>query len=172
MKLVFIVPLNTLQPWRFTPSLLPAHHIRPPTVLCLPKPPPHPPERPARSYAAFAGLLALLIPAAVCLLNLGNAAVLSAVGPHLYLTSAQVVCEFFTGGGTTAALPRMLVPIGFNAYRMWVLWAWCGAAVAAGLGPLHLGLALANLGFWGYNLLGFLLLKMLPMYLDPRKCAI
>lgn len=123
-----------------------------------------------RSYAACAAVLALLLPSATCLACRSDAAVLRALGPHLYLTSAQVVCEFFTGDGHTAALPRMLVPIGFNAYRMCALAAWCGAA-AAGLGPWHLGLAAANLALWAYNLFGFLLLDMLPRYLDPAKCA-
>jgi hypothetical protein len=98
--------------------------------------------------------------------------VLAALGPHLFLTAAQVVCEFFTGSGTTATLPRMLVPIGFNTFRMWTLWTWCGAVAASGLGPWHMALAVINLGFWAYNLFIFLLLKMLPAYLDTKKCAV
>ncbi|KAI8473423.1 MAG: hypothetical protein J3K34DRAFT_466480 [Monoraphidium minutum] len=120
-------------------------------------------------YAGCAAVLAILLPAAVALLQRGQPGVLAAVAPHLYLTVAQVVCEFFTGGGTTAALPRMLVPVGFNAWRMAALAGWCGAA--AGLGPWHVALAAANTAFWGYNLFGFLLLNMLPRYLDPQKCA-
>lgn len=136
--------------------------------------PPHPlvPGPWVPKYAAAAALLALLIPAAVCILNRGSAAVLAAVGPHLYLTAAQVVCEFFLSGPATAMLPRMLVPLGFNTYRMWTLVAWCGAVLSQGRGPWHLALAVSNLAFWSFNLFVFLLLKMLPLYLDPRKCAV
>jgi hypothetical protein len=150
------------------PRRLPRHPRRPARA---PRPAPRP-RAPPRSYAGFAALLALVLPTAACAAGRGDAAVLAAVAPHLYLTVAQVVCETFTGGGATAALPRMLVPVGFNTYRMWTLAAWVSAAAASGLGPWHVALAAANLVFWAYNLFGFLLLNMLPRYLDPAKCAV
>ena len=124
-----------------------------------------------RTYAAGAGVLAILIPAALCLLNVSNTAVLMILGPHMYLTMVQVLCEYCTRGSHVAMLPRMLVPIGFNTYRMWTLWVWATAAISSGLGPWHVGLAVANLLFWAYNLFVFLLGKMVPIYLDPAKCA-
>jgi hypothetical protein len=145
-------------------------------------------------YAGAAAVLALLLPGVACvyaaftagssssstgLLDLGqctvNSQVLCILGPHLYLTAMQVLCESLSSssvtGDRTALLPRLLVPIGFNSYRMWVLVRWCAAAVAAGLGPWHVGLAVLNLGFWAYNLFVFLLLKVVPHYLDPQRCA-
>jgi hypothetical protein len=88
----------------------------------------------------------------------------------------QVRCEFLSSssltGNATALLPRLLVPIGFNTYRMWVLVRWCTAAVAAGFGPWHVALAVLNLGFWVYNLFVFLLLKVVPYYIEPQRCAV
>eukprot|EP00879_Flechtneria_rotunda_P004367 GHRR01004618.1.p1 GENE.GHRR01004618.1~~GHRR01004618.1.p1 ORF type:complete len:229 (+),score=48.65 GHRR01004618.1:229-915(+) len=124
-----------------------------------------------KTYAAGAGVLALIIPAAVCIIQRDNPAVLQAVGPHLFLTSTQVICEYLTSGANVAMLPRMLVPIGFNTYRMWTLVTWCSAILPAGLGPWHQALAVLNLLFWAYNLFGFLLLNMVPRYLDAQKCA-
>lgn len=100
--------------------------------------------------------------------------VLTTLAPHLYLTCAQVLCEGVSYRPTTAMLPRMLVPIGFNTYRMWTLMSWCAAAAAAagGLGLWHVVLAVGNLVFWAYNLFVFLLLTMLPTYLDPHKCEV
>jgi hypothetical protein len=155
-------------------------------------------------YAGAAAILALLLPGLICVhaaINakfassssssrvslsacddtdiigcVNNSQVLIILGPHLYLTAMQVLCEFLSSssvtGNRTALLPRLLVPIGFNTYRMRVLVRWCVAAVAAGLGPWQVGLAFLNLGFWAYNLFVFLLLKVVPYYLDPQRCAI
>eukprot|EP00878_Enallax_costatus_P028035 GHUV01030236.1.p2 GENE.GHUV01030236.1~~GHUV01030236.1.p2 ORF type:complete len:142 (-),score=27.49 GHUV01030236.1:1117-1542(-) len=98
--------------------------------------------------------------------------VLRALGPHLYLIAAQVVCEFFSNNKHVARLPLMLVPIGFNTYRMWTLIAWCKAVVAADMGSFHVCLAFGNLLFWAFNLFVFLLLKMVPLYLNPEKAAV
>lgn len=176
------------------PQLTEAHALHPhPQIrgLCRRPRPPHPGRRPpctlpgnknhtppylpsqSHRYAAFAGVLGLLVPAAACAFAASSShpAALAAAAPHLYLTCAQVLCECFSSGSTTAALPRMLVPIGFNTYRMGTLITWVAAASAAGLGPAHVALAGANLVFWAYNLFGFLLPNMLPRYLDPKKCA-
>jgi len=118
-----------------------------------------------RIYAAAAAVIALVLPATVGVLNRSNPAILALVGPHLYLTTAQIVCEFLTRGPRVALLPQLLVPMGFNTYRMWTLWVWVSAAAAAGAPAWHVGLATANLLFWGYNLFIFLLLNILPRYL-------
>jgi hypothetical protein len=167
-----------------------SHKDQPPSALF--------PAAWVKYYAGAAAVLALLLPAVVCihaaftgassssssssfvgLLALGQCAasspVLCILGPHLYLTAMQVLCEALSSssvtGNSTALLPQLLVPIGFNTYRMWVLVRWCAAAVGAGLGPWHVGLAVLNLGFWAYNLFVFLLLKVVPYYLDPQRCA-
>lgn len=167
---LYVFAINT---WRFSQNA--SHRGRPSPRLVsdgwVPK------------YAALAGLLAILIPGAVCIYAAATgavggggapaAAVLQALGPHLFLTAAQVVCESLTSGPSTAMLPRMLVPIGFNTYRLWALWDWCRAAAGPPrLGPWHLALAAANLALWSFNLFGFLLLRMVPLYLDPQKCQV
>jgi hypothetical protein len=154
-----------------------------------------------KMYAGAAAILALLLPGLICVhaaMNakfassssssrvsgcddnniigcVSNSQVLIILGPHLYLTAMQVLCEFLSSssvtGNRTALLPRLLVPIGFNTYRMWVFMRWCVAAVAAGLGPWQVGLAFLNLGFWAYNLFVFLLLRVVPYYLDPQRCT-
>jgi hypothetical protein len=125
-----------------------------------------------RKYAAAAGVLALLLPALVCLLHRNDAAVLALIGPHLYLTTAQVLCESFSSSSSMAMLPRMLVPIGFNTFRLWTLWTWCTQAYTGQAPMWHVCLAVANLLFWTYNLFVFLLLNMLPRYLDAAACAV
>eukprot|EP00878_Enallax_costatus_P027608 GHUV01029742.1.p1 GENE.GHUV01029742.1~~GHUV01029742.1.p1 ORF type:complete len:203 (-),score=45.43 GHUV01029742.1:1117-1725(-) len=132
-----------------------------------------------KHYAAFAGVIAILVPAILCLVaaitdrgSPSGSLVLRALGPHLYLIAAQVVCEFFSNNKHVARLPLMLVPIGFNTYRMWTLIAWCKAVVAADMGSFHVCLAFGNLLFWAFNLFVFLLLKMVPLYLNPEKAAV
>lgn len=131
------------------------------------------PEAWVKNYAAFAGFVAILLPIISVLLSISaEPVVLRIVGPHLYLIVAQVACECFSSGSRVAMLPRMLVPIGFNTYRMWALCEWCRAAVAASLGHWHVALAVFNLVFWAYNLFVFLLLRMVPLYLNPAKAAV
>ena len=67
---------------------------------------------------------------------------------------------------------RILIPIGFNAYRLIPLFTWVGAmgnskqaGVLEGEGlffTFGLALAIANLLMWKYNLFVFLLLRTLP----------
>lgn len=132
-----------------------------------------------KQYAGVGGVLAILVPGALCVVAAASdwsrgktSVVLRTLGPHLYLIAAQVICESFSSNAHVAMLPRMLVPIGFNTYRMWTLVAWCRVAVAAKMGPLHVGLAVSNVLFWAFNLFVFLLLKMVPQYLDPAKTAV
>jgi len=125
---------------------------------------------------ALAGLL-LPLPLVFGCFGLGVPTTIScAAAPHLLLTLVQCACEGLTRSPSVAALVRLLIPIGFNAYRMGILvqWSRCAAASAA-LGPtlsfgwplVGLVLALANLLMWGYNLFIFLLWRTAPQYLDP-----
>jgi hypothetical protein len=68
---------------------------------------------------------------------------------------------------------RILVPIGFNTYRLKPLLAWVTGAIASSsptpswhcFGVL---LAVVNLAMWAYNLFIFLLLRTLPVYFDKE----
>jgi hypothetical protein len=74
---------------------------------------------------------------------------------------------------------RILVPIGFNAYRLISLMNWTKEAIAmyvssssttSSLGyELALALAIINTVMWFYNLFGFLLLRVLPVYFDKDE---
>ena len=96
-----------------------------------------------------------------------------AVSP-LVLLLVQVMMENSTQKFHDAL--RILVPIGFNAYRLKPLISWVVVAIEM----LHddeqeimwriIGLVLAviNLAMWTYNLFIFLLLRVLPVYFDPE----
>lgn len=127
------------------------------------------------SFALFGLLLPLLIVFGGCVGV--PTAVSSAAAPHLLLTLVQCACEGLTRSPSVAALVRLLIPIGFNAYRMGALATWTRSAGAA-LGSLSsfprnvwpligLALALANLLMWTYNLFVFLLWRTVPQYMDP-----
>jgi len=96
-----------------------------------------------------------------------------AVSP-LVLLLVQVMMENSTQKFHDAL--RILVPIGFNAYRLKPLISWVVVAIEM----LHddeqeiiwrifgLVLAVMNLAMWTYNLFIFLLLRVLPVYFDPE----
>ena len=95
--------------------------------------------------------------------------------------AALVQCAFegLTAHSRFAALLRLAVPIGFNAYRLIALGTWLGLAfgtvgIARGLGESAwalgaLALAGANVLLWSYNLFVFLLLRVVPQYLEPTE---
>jgi len=73
-------------------------------------------------------------------------------------------------------VPRILVPVGFNAYRLKSLYYWVETAMMVVVVPKDhtnrywyyagLALSLINLVVWIYNLFVFLLLRTLPVYFD------
>ena len=78
-------------------------------------------------------------------------------------------------------VPRILVPIGFNAYRLKPLYRWVYLAtmISKDSAPETLDhldwyvaamfLSVINLVLWSYNLFIFLLLRVLPIYFDKIK---
>ena len=91
----------------------------------------------------------------------------------------QCAFEGLTAHARFAALLRLAVPIGFNAYRLGVLRTWLVSAfltarAGGGLAPSlwawsAVALATANTLVWSYNLFVFLLLRVVPQYLDEEK---
>merc|ERR1740123_2741685 len=91
--------------------------------------------------------------------------------------------------GKFHAIPRLLVPIGFNLYRLGTLTAWLQiswhsftvmkAAVIFNESfhatsmvlweVLGLSLSFVNMIMWTYNLFIFLLLRVLPQYIDSKS---
>ena len=129
---------------------------------------------------AFAGLLLPLPVVFGCFVfQLVPSAVSAAAAPHLLLTLVQCACEALTRSSSVHALVRLLIPIGFNAYRMGVLVAWSRAAVGMWCAKpwyvvqpwylVALILAFTNFVMWTYNLFVFLLWRTVPQYLDQTE---
>lgn len=93
--------------------------------------------------------------------------------PSLVLLLVQITVENLAMGKYCHDLPRLLIPIGFSTYRItgiytWVMLAWQQQQDKALTSQLALGLAVWNLVIWSYNLFFFLLLRIVPMYLDEN----
>lgn len=98
------------------------------------------------------------------------------VTPSLLLLIAQTVAEPSTAGCHDVL--RMAVPIGYMAYRLfgplqtWAIDSYALYLEQAGGGWIYgfnTGLAWANLVFAAYNLFGFLILRVLPLYFDKDE---
>ena len=106
------------------------------------------------------------------------------IAPPIFLLVVQLLCEAATSYNSTwAALPRLLVPIGFNTYRLlplftWVAVSWQQASAIQGAGVFHsysllcAALAATNLVMWTFNLFYFLMLIAVPSYLDKQRFAV
>jgi len=111
------------------------------------------------------------LPAATLLLAPDEAK--STIAPHLFLLLTQIHMEGVTNDVRYHNVIRLLVPIGFNTYRMsslfrWVEVAWKNNASLEGCWYYcNIGLAVVNLILWAYNLFVFLLLRVAPAYFDP-----
>jgi hypothetical protein len=118
------------------------------------------------NYIIIFATIGLIVPFGLVLL--GPSDVSAAAAPHLFLLLAQITMEGVTNHECYHNLIRILVPIGFNAYRMSSLFTW----VAVAFNDLSIdywyqwgfGLAAVNLLAWSYNLFVFLLLRMTPHY--------
>uniref|UniRef100_A0A7S0C4K2 DUF7733 domain-containing protein n=1 Tax=Proboscia inermis TaxID=420281 RepID=A0A7S0C4K2_9STRA len=123
------------------------------------------------TYLKSFGTVGILLPLVVQIL--APRSIVNAAAPHFYLTLCQVVMESFARGPRFYSLTRLLVPIGFNAYRIgalkvWIEKAWIGYTIDrhSTWGILGLVLAAANTLMWTYNIFIFLLLRVLPQYLN------
>mgnify|MGYP001161202374 CR=1 FL=1 len=133
-----------------------------------------------KRYILTYALVSLALP--LPFVFLAPRAVAAAAAPHLFLTAVQCAVESLTAHQRFAPLLRLLVPIGFNVYRLgtlrdWCIAAFCTARATGGGAPLWalawagggLALAVTNALLWGYNLFVFLLLRVAPQYLDPLR---
>eukprot|EP00243_Klebsormidium_subtile_P002456 TRINITY_DN14884_c0_g1_i2.p1 TRINITY_DN14884_c0_g1~~TRINITY_DN14884_c0_g1_i2.p1 ORF type:complete len:230 (+),score=12.36 TRINITY_DN14884_c0_g1_i2:31-720(+) len=139
-----------------------------------------PPENPFKGskvfkyYVMFGAFIGLLVPSVFILLSfiLGDSdAVVSAV-PHCFLLIAQIVAEGFSVDPAVSAPVKVLIPASYNTKRLVTLLHWVERATRQEVRTawtlpwqvLNALLALSNLAFWTYNLLGFLL----PIYLPKQ----
>jgi hypothetical protein len=92
----------------------------------------------------------------------------------MFLLLAQVAMEQATFRSSFHSYPRILVCLGFSVYRQQTLFTWARLASQADLNDSWAlsGLALAVSGciLYGYNLFFFLLMRVVPHYLDPAEC--
>ena len=127
-------------------------------------------------YLSFFGIIGLVLPLILLLVpgDAGNAAV-----PHFFLVLSQVGMETVTQQNPNFhTLPRLLTPIGFNAFRLRTLWIWIrmagatynrtttGTPIMQYWAGFAWCLAVVNLVAWIYNLFIFLLLRCVPQYLN------
>lgn len=116
-------------------------------------------------FSIYMGVFAtfgVLLPAAALLLGSSVAG-----APHLFLIMSQILMESITKSVACHNVIRLLVPIGFNAYRMPCLVTWVHKSWKSDSSNYwSLGLAVTNLILWAYNLFVFLLLRVLPTYID------
>ncbi|KAG1355024.1 hypothetical protein COCNU_07G011360 [Cocos nucifera] len=125
------------------------------------------------AYVAVGALLGLLLPIAYILDGVlaGDKEGIKAAAPHVFLLAAQVFLEQVTFSGRFSLPIRAFVPIFYNTKRLFTLADWVrheiGKVEDDHGSPRRLfagrALAVANVGFWAFNLFGFLL----PVYL-PR----
>ncbi|EPS57701.1 hypothetical protein M569_17116 [Genlisea aurea] len=93
-----------------------------------------------------------------------------AAAPHLFLLACQILAEGVSFAGGFSLPIRVFVPVLYNSRRMLSIWEWLRdefSKSSDGGGRRSMvafgrGLAAANLGFWSFNLLGFLLPFYLP----------
>jgi hypothetical protein len=106
--------------------------------------------------------------------------------PHLFLLLAQICTERLSSYLDCHGYIKCLIPIGFSVYRQGALLRWLGAAYAlvakngngSGAG-IYSWLELAgfilsalNTMIWTYNTFIFLLLRMMPTFLDSERYPI
>ena len=131
-------------------------------------------------YMLLATSIGLILPLATVICASNEVAILAA--PPLFVLWFQIIGESATlFNPNVHRFVALLLPIGFNVYRMNLLVEWCISsfelcqdhAVMKDF-PIEYvcGLVLAsiNLLFWMYNLFAMLLLKVTPDFLADEKC--
>ncbi|KNA24299.1 hypothetical protein SOVF_017050 [Spinacia oleracea] len=125
-------------------------------------------------YILFAAVIGLFLPILYILYGIleGDKDGIKAAGPHVFLLTSQVFMEGVSVSDRFSLPIRVFIPVFFNSCRLITLKEWLieemlkvgedkygGCYVRLCVGRV---LAVANLVFWSYNLLGFLLPVYLP----------
>ncbi|XP_047332650.1 uncharacterized protein LOC124936212 [Impatiens glandulifera] len=124
-------------------------------------------------YVLAGAIIGLFIPMAYIFEGIikGDKDGIKAACPHLFLLSCQVLMEGLTFYGGFSLPIRVFVPVFYNSRRVMVIVDWIreemwkmdhgdggGSRVYVGV-----GIGILNMGFWSFNLFGFLLPVYLPM---------
>lgn len=132
-------------------------------------------------YVHVFAVIGMLLPLILCLA--GPNAIAAPAASHTMLIFAQVLTEGLSVSPFMHAQPKLMVPIGFNIYRMATLWSWVKGSweiaqrtLQQQSSPIGLGtkmwvafafvLGVTNLVAWSYNLFVFLSLRVVPQYWD------
>ena len=129
-----------------------------------------------KGYSAFSvidGLATAVAPLIVIVVAPKDAA--EAMAPHLFVLMAQCSIEFLAFKTWFHPLPRLLIPLGFTAYREQMLTDWVMAALEQYQANSDndwakggLVLAIVNMVLLIYTLFSFLLMQVLQKYLDTN----
>ncbi|KAM7494477.1 hypothetical protein LguiB_029086 [Lonicera macranthoides] len=128
-----------------------------------------------RIYALFSAVIGLLLPIAYiieCIIG-GDKEGIKSAAPHLFLLCSQVFMEGLFYSGRFSLPIWVFVPVLNNSARIFTLIEWVNSEISkvhegydyeGNVRRLYFGIGLAcvNLGFWCYNLFGFLLPVFLP----------
>lgn len=127
-----------------------------------------------QKYIPVFAISGVLLPLVMMCLDFQSDATKCAV-PHLFSLVAQIGCEHGSSYLQVHAYIKCLVPIGFSIYRQTLLHEWVMNAFtnytdeATWQAKFGLALALLNAVIWTYNTFVFLLLRMMPVYLDHER---
>ncbi|KAA3454900.1 plant/K24M7-17 protein [Gossypium australe] len=135
-------------------------------------------------YVTVGAIIGLYLPVAYIFHGIleGDKQGIKAAAPHVFLLSSQVFMEGVAFSDRFSIPVRVYVPVFYNTRRIFSLVDWLRCEFTkvdneyAGSGKrVYVGrvLALANMGFWCFNLFGFLLPVYLPkafkMYYSETK---
>mmetsp|Transcript_24946 Transcript_24946/g.98511 ORF Transcript_24946/g.98511 Transcript_24946/m.98511 type:complete len:226 (-) Transcript_24946:4057-4734(-) len=110
-------------------------------------------------------LACLLLPWLDIYLTGADRDVLQLVSPSAFCFSSQILVEFWFYKDSSSVLVRILVPVIFNAYRIAKAYNWLEKAVF--YDNYQLALAAVNFLFTVFTLFYVLLLRVLPIYVNP-----
>eukprot|EP00243_Klebsormidium_subtile_P003790 TRINITY_DN17399_c0_g1_i1.p1 TRINITY_DN17399_c0_g1~~TRINITY_DN17399_c0_g1_i1.p1 ORF type:complete len:245 (+),score=10.02 TRINITY_DN17399_c0_g1_i1:84-818(+) len=128
-----------------------------------------------KMYMIVAAFLGLFIPCVFILAaSLGGFEEgIRSTAPHVFLLVAQIISETGCADVAVSDPIRVLVPASYNTMRLVTLVHWTKVATSRQVGSdqmllwqvFEALLAITNLAFWTYNLVGFLLPVYLPIQL-------
>jgi hypothetical protein len=107
----------------------------------------------------------------------------AAAAPHLFVLVVQIIMETLSRRYQWHGYIMTLVPIGFSIYREFTLATWVqesyqvllvtdnttSNSMDSVLSMISFGLAVVNIVLWSYNCFIFLLLRMMPVYIDQER---
>ncbi|XP_071687139.1 uncharacterized protein [Rutidosis leptorrhynchoides] len=127
------------------------------------------------AYVSLGAIIGILLPVGYIVHGVlqGDKEGIKAAAPHVFLLASQIVMESVSFNGGYSLPIRVLVPVVYNSMRMYAILDWVKSEIMKrnemgndGISDKRLvvgiSLAVVNLGFWGFNLFGFLLPFYLP----------